>query len=111
MLPRPRALACAFVFVLVLVQVPFLRCSPADSWRGVLRDAAGNPVGMAIVKLVSGESKREYSATTSATGEFVFTAVAAGAFILQVSSAGKNWTAADPLVIKGWGGATAGPSP
>src|SRR2546427_549843 len=108
MLPRPRALACAFVFVLVFVQVPFLRCSLADSWRGVLRDAAGNPVGMATVKLVSGESKREYSATTSATGEFVFTAVAAGDYILTVSSAGKIWTAADPMIIKGGGAVTSG---
>src|SRR3989454_10377788 len=108
MLPRPRALACAFVFVLVLVQVPFLRCSLADSWRGVLRDAAGNPVGMAIVKLVSGDSKREYSATTSATGEFAFTAVAAGDYILTVSSAGKIWTVADPMVIKDGGARTSG---
>src|SRR2546425_7988461 len=100
MLPRPRALACAFVFVLVLVQVPFLRCSPADSWRGVLRDAAGNPVGMAIVKLVSGESKREYSATTSATGEFVFTAVAAGGYIVMGSVAGKDWTVTGPIGMK-----------
>src|SRR2546427_2162582 len=103
MLPRPRALACAFVFVLVLVQVPFLRCSLADSWRGVLRDAAGNPVGMATVKLVSGESKREYSATTSATGEFVFTAVAAGDYILTASSAGQVWTATGPLIIQSGG--------
>src|SRR2546428_6711604 len=98
MLPRPRALACAFVFVLVFVQVPFLRCSLADSWRGVLRDAAGNPVGMATVKLVSGESKREYSATTSATGEFVFTAVAAGAYVLTGTSAGARSVAPGPMV-------------
>src|SRR5260370_41518616 len=78
MIPRPRALACAFVFVVVFVQVPFLHCSPADSWRGIVRDAAGNPVGMATVKLVSADSKREYSATISASGQFVFAVVAAG---------------------------------
>src|SRR5260370_20711319 len=78
MLPRPHALACAFVFVLVFVQVPFLHCSPADSWRGIVRDAAGNPVGMAMVKLVSADSKREYSAATSASGQFAFAVVAAG---------------------------------
>src|SRR2546426_8448833 len=100
MLPRPRALACAFVFVLVLVQVPFLRCSLADSWRGVLRDAAGNPVGMATVKLVSGGSKREYSATTSATGEFAFTAVAAGGFILPGNFRGELWAGSGSTGIK-----------
>src|SRR2546427_4220572 len=103
MLPRPRALACAFVFVLVLVQVPFLRCSLADSWRGVLRDAAGNPVGMAIVKLVSGDSNHEYSATTSTSGQFAFTTVAAGDYILTVRAAGKILTAAGPMIIKSGG--------
>src|SRR5258708_39658888 len=78
MLPRPRALACALVFVLVFVQVPFLHCSPADSWKGALRDAGGKPVAMATVKLVSADSQGEYSATTSATGEFAFIAVTAG---------------------------------
>ena len=63
---------------------------------------------MATVKLVSGESKREYSATTSATGEFAFTAVAAGDYILTVSSAGKIWTVADPMVIKDGGARTSG---
>src|SRR5258708_12008660 len=90
MLPRPHALACAFVFVLVFVQVPFLHCSPADSWRGIVRDAAGNPVGMAMVKLVSADSKREYSAATSASGQFAFAVVAAGDYNISGSAAGKN---------------------
>src|SRR5260370_17844203 len=90
MLPLPRALARAFVFVLVFVQVPFLHCSPADSWRGILHDAAGNPVGMATVKLVSADSKREYSATTSASGQFAFAVVAAGHDKLTGSSGGGS---------------------
>src|SRR5258708_14715720 len=90
MIPRPGALACAFVFVVVFVQVPFLHCSPADSWRGIVRDAAGNPVGMATVKLVSADSKREYSATTSASGQFAFAVVAAGGDTLTVNGAGGS---------------------
>src|SRR5258706_3597192 len=106
MLPRPRALACAFVFVLVFVQVPFLHCSPADSWRGILRDAAGNPVGMATVRLVSADSKREYSATISASGQFAFAGVAVGEYTVTVSAAGKIWTAANRVIIKVSGGVT-----
>src|SRR5438445_3674574 len=106
MLPRPRALACAFVFVLVFVQIPFLHCSPADSWRGVLRDAARNPVGIATVKLVSGAGNHEYSAGTSATGGFAFAAVAAGDYTLTVSAAGKIWTAVDHVIIKDSGALT-----
>src|SRR5258707_10284057 len=104
MLPRPRALARAFVFVLVFVHVPFLHCSPADSWRGILRDAAGNPVGMATVKLVSADSKREYSATISASGQFAFAVVAAGDYKLSVSAAGKNCTTQKRGSIKDDGG-------
>src|SRR6266852_7039982 len=106
MLSRPRALACAFVFVLVFVQVPFLHCSPADSWRGILRDAAGNPVGMATVKVVSADGKREYSATISASGQFVFAAVAAGDYMLTVSAAGKIWTTENRVSIKDDGART-----
>src|SRR5437879_4540121 len=106
MLPRPRALACAFVFALAFVQVPFLHCSPADSWKGALRDAAGKPVVMATVKLVSADSKREYSATTSATGEFAFIAVTAGDYTVTVSATGKTWTAVDRLSIKDRGART-----
>jgi hypothetical protein len=43
---------------------------------------------------------REYSATTSTTGQFAFTAVAAGNYTLTVSVAGKIWTAAAPVIIK-----------
>jgi hypothetical protein len=91
-----RACFVAVVFVLV----PSLRASPAASWSGVVRDAAGNPVGMATVKLVSADGSGEYSATTSASGQFAFAAVAAGNYALTVNAAGKNWTAAEPIVFK-----------
>src|SRR5712664_3919205 len=106
MLPRPRALACAFVFVLIFLQVPFLHCAPADSWKGALRDAAGNPVGMATVKLVSADSKREYSAETSASGQFAFAGVAAGEYTVAVGAAGKIWTTENRVSIKDDGART-----
>ena len=71
-----------------------------------MRDAAGKPVVMATVKLVSADSKREYSATTSATGEFAFIAVTAGDYTVTVSATGKTWTAVDRLSIKDRGART-----
>ena len=65
-----------------------------------MRDAAGNAVGMAIVKLVLADRSGEYAASTSSSGQFVFIAVAAGSYKISVSAAGKIWTAADPVVIK-----------
>jgi carboxypeptidase family protein len=65
-----------------------------------VRDAAGNAVGMATVKLVSSDRSGEYSASTSSSGQFAFLAVAAGSYKISVSSAGKIWTTADPVVIK-----------
>jgi hypothetical protein len=100
MLSRSRALARVFFLVIVFVQAPSLHSSPAPSWSGVLRDSTGNPVEMATIKLFASENNQEYSATTSTTGQFAFTAVAPGSYRLTVSAAGKIWTAADPVVIK-----------
>jgi len=98
----------ASFLVLAFVLVPVLHASPALSWSGVLRDSAGNPVDMAIIKLFATDSNREYSATTSITGQFAFTAVAEGNYKLTVSAAGKIWTAADPVVIKDGASLTSG---
>src|SRR5882762_6568976 len=98
----------ASFLVLAFVLVPVLHASPALSWSGVLRDSAGNPVDMAIIKLFATDSNREYSATTSITGQFAFTAVAEGNYKLTVRAAGKIWTAADPVVIKDGASLTSG---
>jgi hypothetical protein len=97
---RSHALALAFFLAIEIFLAPFLYASPAASWSGVLRDSAGNPVGMAIIKLVSAEGSREYSATTSTSGQFAFAAIAARNYTLTVSAEGKTWTATDPVVIK-----------
>jgi len=101
-------MARAFFLFLVFLFIPSLHSTPAPSWSGILRDSAGNAVGMATVKLVSADRKRDYSATTSASGEFAFTAVAAGTYTITVSAAGKIWTAADPMIIKDGGARTSG---
>src|SRR3989440_3323586 len=93
-------LARAFFLVIVFVLIPSLHSSPAPSWSGVLRDRAGNPVDMVAIKLFAAESNREYSTTTSTTGQFAFTGMAPGNYTLTISAAGKIWTAADPVVVK-----------
>src|SRR5882672_2898366 len=100
MLSWSRPLARAFFLVSVFVLIPSLHSSPPPSWRGILRDPAGNPIDMAAIKLFAAESNREYSATTSTTGQFAFTGIAPGNYTLTVSATGKIWTAADPVVIK-----------
>src|SRR5712691_6651220 len=96
----PRSLACVFLLALVFPRVPPLHSLPPPSWSGVLRDSAGRPVYNAAIKLMGVDVNREYSATTSTTGQFAFPLVAVGNYTLTVSVAGKNWTAAAPVVIK-----------
>src|SRR6266481_1395383 len=95
-----RPFARAIILVSGLVLFPSLRCSAAPSWSGVLRDSAGNPVDLATIKLFAADRNRAYFATTSTTGQFVFTAVRAGDYALTVSVAGKIWTATAPVIIK-----------
>jgi len=100
MLSRSCPIVRAILLVLVFVFIPSAHSSPQPSWSGILRDSAGNPVGGATIKLLAADNKREYSASTSAAGEFAFTAIAAGNYAFTVSSAGKTWTAAENVTIK-----------
>src|SRR5712664_1786746 len=96
----PRSLTWAFLLALVFPLDAPLHSSPPPSWSGVLRDSGGHPVDSAAIRLIGVDVHREYSATTSTTGQFAFTAVAAGNYTLTVSVAGKIWTAAAPVIIK-----------
>jgi carboxypeptidase family protein len=69
------------------------------SWRGVLRDNAGKPVGTATVNLSSIGGDRHYSARTSASGEFALVEIVAGDYDLSVESGGKTWGGARPVVV------------
>jgi hypothetical protein len=100
MISWSRLLVRLFFLVLVFVAGLLVQASPAPSWSGVLRDAVGNPIGRATIKIVAAERKREYSASTSTGGEFAFAAVAAGNYTVTVSVGGKSWTAVENVVIK-----------
>jgi hypothetical protein len=77
-----------------------VNCSAASSWSGVLRDAAGNPIDKAEIHLRATDGRREYSATTTATGQFTFAAISAGSYRLSATAQGKTWTAAEVIEIK-----------
>src|SRR5208282_4549803 len=100
MLSRTGLLVRAVILILVIEMVPPLHASPGTPWSGVLRDAAGSPVGMAAITLVAAENKQEYSTTTTANGQFVFAAIAAGNYKLTVNAGGKIWTATDAVVVQ-----------
>src|SRR6266478_3906408 len=108
MLSWSRPLARVFFLVLAFPPIPPLHSSPPPSWSGVLRDSAGHPVDSATIKLFAADANREYSATTSTTGQFAFTAMVVGNYTLTVSVAGKIWTASDPVVIKDGATVTSG---
>jgi hypothetical protein len=69
------------------------------SWRGVLRDDAGKPVGSATIELKSVSSERHYTTKTLPGGEFAFFEIAAGDYAVSVESGGKSWGTAKPSII------------
>src|SRR5213082_3575132 len=95
-----REMSRAFFLFLVFLPIPSLYSAPLPSLSGALRDAGGNPVGKATVKLIAADSKQEYSATTSASGQFSFTGIAAGSYTLTVNTGNRIWTAVDPVITK-----------
>src|SRR5205814_4396415 len=95
-----REMSRALFLFLVFLPIPSLYSAPLPSLSGVLRDAGGNPVGKATVKLIAADSKQEYSATTSARSQFSFTGIAAGSHTLTVNTGNRIWTAVEPVIIR-----------
>jgi len=96
--PRESVRKSSFaLFLLLLLSGPAL---PANSWKGILRDASGHAVSDATVSLQANSGAASYSAKTSASGEFLFADIAAQRYQLAVEVTGKLWKAADPLTIK-----------
>src|SRR5208282_2095410 len=78
------------------------------SWHGVLQDSAGSPISNATVKLRATTGALEFTATSSASGEFSFAEIAAGSYEIKVNAAGQTWKAANPLVLQEGAALTAG---
>src|SRR5258705_159934 len=101
MIAGPRSLIIAFFLIaLLLIGAPIANSHPSPSWNGVLRDIAGNPVPGARVMLYAIAKTADYSAVTSASGQFSFLDVPGGNYELSVVANGKTWRADKPLTIK-----------
>jgi len=94
----PIARGLFLLFAALLISSVF--CSAASSWSGVLRDAAGNPLEKGEIHLQAIDGSHEYSAITSATGQFTFAAVSAENYRLTATVQDKTWTATEVLEIK-----------
>jgi len=92
-----KLLLCA---IILLVLAPSMRSVPASSWTGVLRDDAGSPARNAQLTLHSESSRRDYSVSTSASGQFSFVGLPEGSYELSVSAGGRIWRATKPFIVK-----------
>jgi len=101
MIAAPRSLIIVlFLIALLPIGAPIADSHPSPSWNGVLRDGAGNPVLGARVTLYAIAKKADYSAATSASGQFSFLDLPGGNYQLSVVANGKTWRADKPLIIK-----------
>ena len=100
------ALAALWLAVL-LVCVPAGNAAGDFPWSGVLREKSGNAVANAVITLREKSSGREYSANSSAAGEFTFAAVTPGSYEVSVTAAGSTYIAAKALHVKDGMAATA----
>lgn len=100
MFSRPALIAPRFFPLFAAFLIYSLNCSAASSWSGVLRDAAGNPIDKAEIQLRATDGSHEYSAATTATGQFTFAALSAGSYRLTATALGKTWMAAEAVEIK-----------
>ena len=95
-LGEPVRLLC---LIALLVAAQVADAFPLASWRGVLRDAAGKPVGAATVTLNSTSGDRRYTARTLAGGDFVLSEIIPGDYQLSVETTVNTWRSANPVVI------------
>src|SRR5438045_1166226 len=100
MFSRTAPIARGFFSLLAALLISSFQCSAAPSWTGVLRDAAGNPIEKAEIHLQATDGNHEYSAATTATGQFTFTALSAGRYRLTATVGGKTWRASEAVQIK-----------
>ena len=100
MLAGFRSSLLAVCLVVLLIVVPVSNSVPTPSWTGVLRDSARNPVPNARVTLHAISNGADYSAATSANGQFSFADLPGGGYQLSVAVASKTWRAEKPLTIK-----------
>jgi hypothetical protein len=89
---------CSYILFLFLVLSA--TALPANSWKGVVRDNAHQPVAGATVSLQPVTGTISYSSKTSASGEFLFSDIAPQSYLVSVTVNGKTWKALEPWLIE-----------
>jgi Carboxypeptidase regulatory-like domain/TonB-dependent Receptor Plug Domain/TonB dependent receptor len=85
------------LFLLLVLSAPALS---ANSWKGVVRDKAGQPVSDATISLRATSGRQTYSSTTSPSGEFLFLDLVPQSYAITVKANAKTWKIVQPLLIK-----------
>ena len=93
-----RLIAILSLLALFLL-IPSAQGRAATSWKGALRDSAGSVLTGATVSLHSTTGSGNYSAQTSATGEFLLNGVAPGNYEVSVAAKGKTWKTTTPAAL------------
>ena len=88
------------ISLIALLAVPGFGTAGRASWSGVLRDFSGNVVPEAVVQLHSLSQGSSYSASTSATGVFAFSQIAAGKYELSVSTGAASFKSSTAIDVK-----------
>src|ERR687887_2179379 len=90
----------SLVLSLLAALLPEAFSATSAVWTGVLRDPSGKALSDATVTLSSIPEGHVYTAKTSATGTFVFTAIDAGEYELSVTTSDATGKAANPVKIQ-----------
>src|SRR5262249_5151047 len=90
-----RILCCLIIFL----TIPIAWSTPASSWKGAVHDAAGKPLSNAVVTVRHNGTASEFTAHTSANGEFVISGLTPGDYSVTVRVADKQWAAPGTVVL------------
>src|SRR5579884_1893812 len=90
----------AGMLVLGLLFIPRAFATAGNSWTGVLRDEAGNPVASARVRLHSLSTDEGYAATTTSEGKFTFINVVPGSYEISVTVGQNSYPASAAIIME-----------
>jgi Carboxypeptidase regulatory-like domain/TonB dependent receptor len=93
----PARKCCSALVLLVVLSGP---AASANSWKGIVRDKAGQAVSEATISLHPTAGGGGYTTKSSANGEFEFAEIEVQSYSLTVTVNGKTWKASELLVIR-----------
>jgi Carboxypeptidase regulatory-like domain len=101
---RVKGLRCGTAHRAALVSMVVLLCSfvahATTLWTGIVTDETSAPVANVTIILRASTGDKEYRATTGANGAFAFREIRAGSYRVSVAESGRQWTAAELVVVQ-----------